>query len=99
MREPGIRDQDQSSEQAHLVWLLIADRSSPIMGAESGDRADDLLDLVRGDEARALELPRRVLVARAGEEIVTVVMRLDVVPAAVADVIIDHAVGRGKFGD
>ena len=59
--------------------------------------------MIRGDQPRALELPRRVLVARAPQEILVVEAVRGVVPAAVAGVIVDHPVGRrelvGRMGE
>ena len=53
--------------------------------------------MLDGDQPRALELARRVLVARAPQEIVVVEAVLRVVPAAVAGVVVDDAIGRIEF--
>src|SRR5262249_33689301 len=61
---------------------------------EPGDALDRRLDLIGGDQTRALELARGVLVARAPEEILVVEAHPDTVPAGIAGVIIDHAIRR-----
>src|SRR5262249_37144442 len=64
---------------------------------------DDALHMLRRDEPRAFELPRRVLLARAPEEILVVEAHQRIVPAAIAGVVVDDAVRRreliGRMGE
>ena len=59
--------------------------------------------MIDGDQPRAFELARRVLVARAPQEVLVVEAVVRIVPAAVAGVVVDHAVGRvelvGRMGE
>jgi hypothetical protein len=58
---------------------------------------DGKLDLFRGYEACAFELPWRIFVAWAAEEVMPVEINAHVIPATVASVIIDHPIGSGEF--
>jgi len=66
-------------------------------GAEAGDPADRLPDLLGGNQPGAFELPRRPGMARTPQEIVVVEAVVRVVPAAVAGVVVDDPVGRREL--
>ena len=66
---------------------------------EMRDALQRCYDLPSGDEPRALELSWRTLVARAPQEIVMVEAVMRIVPAAIANVIIDDAIRRLEFVD
>src|SRR5262249_2030245 len=65
--------------------------------SEPWNGPDHRLDVLGRDETRALELERRVLVARAPQEVLVVEAMARIVPAAVAGVEVDDAVGRSKL--
>lgn len=65
--------------------------------SKTRDATDNRLYLLGRDETRALELARRILMARAGEEVVAIEIGERVVPAAVAGVIIDDPVRGREF--
>ena len=67
------------------------------MLSKARDGADDGLDVVGGNQPRTFELARCVLVARAPEEVLVVKSVPWIVPAAIAGVVIHHAIRRGKF--
>ena len=72
-------------------------RASGLVRAKAGNGPDRRLDLLGGDEPRAFELARRVLVARAPQKIAVIEAMAHVVPAAVAGVLVDDAVRRIEF--
>src|SRR5262249_21691012 len=67
------------------------------IAAKAGNTLNDCFHVICRDEPRALELPRRVLVARAPQKIFMVEPMMRVVPAAVARVIVDHSVRGREF--
>src|SRR5262249_13202486 len=67
------------------------------MNAEAGDRFDHLRHLRCGDEPRAFEVPGRVLMPRAPQEILVIETMSWIVPARIAGVEIDHSPWRGEF--
>src|SRR5204862_7428954 len=77
--------------------IAVDRRSAPAGNPEAGNPLDRGFDLVGGDQPRALELTRRVLVAGAPQEIPVVEPHPDVVPTGTAGVIIDHPVGSIEF--
>src|SRR5258708_22216933 len=84
----------KSGLRPFLRFLHALRVGDALTGAEGGDPADRLLDVIDGDQARAFELARRALVARAPQEVLVVEAMVRIVPAAVAGVIVDHAIGR-----
>jgi hypothetical protein len=60
------------------------------MPAEAWDALEGLDDVLGGDQARALEVPGRALVAGTPEEVVVVEAQPGVVPAGVAGVSMLH---------
>src|ERR1700730_8069751 len=66
-------------------------------GAEARNSLHHGLHLVRGDEPRAFELARGVLVTRTIHEILVVEAVPHIVPARIAGMVVDHPVGRLKL--
>src|SRR5260370_14291268 len=65
-----------------------------LAGGELRDLADGLLDVIDGDQARAFELAQRALVPRTPQEVLLVEAMMRIVLAAVAVVVLDHALRR-----
>src|ERR1700683_1947324 len=53
--------------------------------------------MLGGDKTGALELPRRIFVARAPQEILVIEPVANIIPATIAGMIIDHPIGCIKF--
>jgi hypothetical protein len=73
-------------------------RRARMVLSESGNLLDHPHDVSRGDQAGALELPRRAGMPRAPQEVGMVESQLRIAPASVARVPIDDAVGRVELG-
>ena len=73
--------------------LAICPRKSPVLH-QTPDRMDHLRP---GNQAGALELPVRALVARTPEEILVIELEGRVIPAGIAGVPVDDPIGRGEL--
>src|SRR5581483_4333786 len=80
-----------------MPWRDVSGSCSQFPTSKSRYLLQRRLDVIDGDEARALELPRRVLVPRTPHEVRVVETMMRIVPAAVAGVIVDHPIRRGEF--
>src|SRR5438067_12497668 len=76
---------------------MICAESGLGIHSEPWDPLNRTLDVIDGDEPRAFELTRCVLVARTPHEVLVIETQLRIVPAAVAGVIVHHAIGGGEF--
>jgi hypothetical protein len=66
-------------------------------GPKTRNAAYGGFDLIGRDQPRALELARRVGVARAAHEIVAIERCGRVIPTGIADVVVDDPIGREEF--